>query len=702
MQLKNRFSWLVVFFHRIKLEYIALLLFIAISLFFYHQKYFSYIFMVIAASIGALLFIVFNRYFTKEQKTILSFELPDDKLHTLRLVTSTLFFVFYGLSFLMLLQGFYTKTVWYYIFISICTGVIAAEILFVKTKTQGMLNLIKSFLLVLNITLSNQILFPYGISLPDLGYHLNKLLIPIVNTGYVPQVGGYEYFPGNHILAAANILICGSDPKMTYLYLGGFVICLGMLFVFLIGREFVNSQFGLFAALIYTCLDYLIMYGSHPVHQAYNYFLSIMLFAVILYVYKKRDPRFSAFYPILVTTMVFTHHYSAMIILIILASLVIVEIFQRIKESDYKFRFLGLFQIYVVILFAQWMYYSHKMGSFVGIIEAYRDAFAKGAESFIEATAYDQLQIKTLFLNTVGSSILMVLSVIGFLYFLKNRSFFNNVIMVTTVILSILLGIGVVLKVPQLLADRMYPFLQLFGLVFLGSAGIIWLVKVSNIKIEQNKLKLIPVIVLIMCLSFFSLSSTIAGFETSLFVGEDTAYPKLYGSPQESCFNEWKASNIENKYLFSMDIGLEEDLNRRRIGLEELEKEFESRGFALPVKPDVRKEEDYRWTIMDRKNREPWYIVIKEDGKLNVYNITQITDRLPITKDGGIDIQNITKNSFVIFNKFYLKTGLRKGTGGHLGQVELIRIREDKLHVLDRNNRYYDNGMVELYYKSQE
>jgi len=179
-------------FHKIKLEYIALTLFIGISLFVYHLKYFSYIFMVIAAAIGVLLFIVFNRYFTKEQELILSFELPDDKSHTLRLVTSTLFFTFFGLSFLTLLQGFYTKTVWYYVFISLCAGIIATEILFIKTKTQGTLNLIKSFLLVLNITLSNQILFPYGISLPDLGYHLH-LLFSIVNNGYVPQIGGYEY-----------------------------------------------------------------------------------------------------------------------------------------------------------------------------------------------------------------------------------------------------------------------------------------------------------------------------------------------------------------------------------------------------------------------------------------------------------------------------------------------------------------------------
>jgi hypothetical protein len=149
----------------------------------------------------------------------------------------------------------------------------------------------------------------------------------------------------------------------------------------------------------------------------------------------------------------------------------------------------------------------------------------------------------------------------------------------------------------------MYPFLQLFGLVFLGSAGVMWLVKVSNVTIKQNGLKLIPVVAIVMCLSFFSLSSTIAGFETSLFVGEKTAYYKLYGTSQESYFDQWKASNIENKYLFSMDIGLEEDLEIIRIA-EKLKKEFESKGFALPEKHIVRKEEDYQWVIINRTKRK--------------------------------------------------------------------------------------------------
>ena len=151
-----------------------------------------------------------------------------------------------------------------------------------------------------------------------------------------------------------------------------------------------------------------------------------------------------------------------------------------------------------------------------------------------------------------------------------------------------------------------------------------------------------------------------------------------------------------------MDTGSEEDLEITRVGLtEKLKREFESKGFALPEKHIVRKGVDYQWVIINRTNMEPWYIVIKEKEKerLNAYDITNVIDRLPITKDGSINVQNITESSFVIFNKFYLITGFASSYGGHLGQHEFITIKEDKPYMLEKYNRYYDNGMIDIYYK---
>lgn len=105
-----------------------------------------------------------------------------------------------------------------------------------------------------------------------------------------------------------------------------------------------------------------------------------------------------------------------------------------------------------------------------------------------------------------------------------------------------------------LLPDRLYPFLQLFGLVFLASGGILWILNRKTI--QKRKLKFISVIFLIVCLSFFSCSSTIAGFETSPFTGDEMAYYKLYKTPQETLSDGWISEYVieESNVQFSFPI----------------------------------------------------------------------------------------------------------------------------------------------------
>ena len=141
-------------------EYIFLLIFIVILLFLYRMQNFSFLFMVLSVLLGLTLYIILQtRHVGNKDENVV---LPPSHTssHTLRHVTSIVFFVCYVLSMLSLLQGFYSKSPWYYVFIAICTATVASEILLVSTERQGMFNLVKSFLIVLNITLSNQIVFP--------------------------------------------------------------------------------------------------------------------------------------------------------------------------------------------------------------------------------------------------------------------------------------------------------------------------------------------------------------------------------------------------------------------------------------------------------------------------------------------------------------------------------------------------------------
>jgi hypothetical protein len=525
-------------------SYIIFFVAILISSSLYLLKFYSYISLTISAAIGSLIFIKFDKS-SIEGNSIFSFDLLEIELRRLQLVTSILFFVFFGLSLLELLHGFYTKTILYYICISLCAGLIGTEILLVPNEKEGIFNLIKSFLLVLNITLSNQLLYRNGISLPDLEHQFYSMVMPIVNYGHIPAVT-YQYFPAHHILAASNILICNSDPKMTYLYLGGFIISAGLFFVFIIGKKFLNLQFGLFAALLYTCLDYLIMYGSHPIHQSYNYFLSIVLFTIILSVFHNRTPEYIILYLLVTTSMVFTHHLSAMIVLVLLCSIATFEFFFSDNSNESHINCLTLARLFAVILFGQWIYYSSLFGSFAGILMAYSDAFAHSAQNIIAPTAYDQIPMHTIVINSLGSCILITFSVIGFLSFIRKLSFLHRITIVSSIVMSVLLGIGIVFHQVALLPDRIYPFLQLFGLVFLASGGVLWIL--NGKIVQKQKLKFIYLIFLIVCLSFFSCSSTIAGFETSPFVGDKMSYYKLYNTPQETLSQDWISKYIGKEF----------------------------------------------------------------------------------------------------------------------------------------------------------
>jgi hypothetical protein len=255
----------------------------------------------------------------------------------------------------------------------------------------------------------------------------------------------------------------------------------------------------------------------------------------------------------------------------------------------------------------------------------YQKALLNFDQNIITPTAYDQISIYTLLINTLGSCLLLIASTVGFFHFLNKLSFFYKTLISSSIFLAALLGIGIFLQQVALLPDRIYPFLQLFGLVFFASGGVVWILfRGTNPK--KLKFTLILAATFIGCLSFFSCSSTIAGFETSPFVGGEMAYYKLYETPQEKFAENWLMNAL--------------------------------------------------------------------DKKINV-----LYD-LPFTEDNHLDTLNVSSNSVLYIDKFYIMTGFRKTIGlGHLGQYKFIRIKDQEFSKLTAYDKNYNNGMVELDYK---
>jgi len=616
--------------------------------------YYSIVFPVLSGILGMVLFIAIDK---------LSDSCPnrDGKIKSdegLPRVSSTiltiLFLIFFALSFLTLFQGEYTKSVAYYLCIALCAGILILEIFTYRTRVQGYGILLKSVLLSLNIVFANHLEFVNGISLPDLGLHYNTFVMSILDTGHISSstLGYYNIFSLHHIFASEGTIVTGYDPLPVYLLFGSFLLAIGVLFVFLIGKRFVNFQFGLVASILFSCLDYYLMYGEHPEHQAYSFGFSLICFTIILYTYRFQKPAFYVIFILSAVAMFLSHHLTAALVFVTACSLLIIDIWQAIQKRKFSLPSVVIVVVLSILLVGAIstvsdnnpvQYANHVLSayfmdtytllgnSFVALTPISHITVTSGqgtpvpvtsvsvASPYVPPTGFDKLPLLTLFENTLGSSLLVLVSVWGFCSCIKNRSWCGDVFVLNGIILSILLGLGIIFSYVFLLPDRLYPTLQIFCLVFLGSYGILWL---HNATPSGKKVFAVGCICLLVAMmSFFSLASIINGFETSPFVGDSVAYPKLYTTSQDVSFGAWSTS------------------------------------FILPGN-----QKDVVFAVNDT---------------------------------GLVDIDTFTGNHYAVFDNSLLKTGF-VNSGGKFGQETFTTIKNGQLTFESTYSSYYDNGLITM------
>lgn len=172
-----------------------------------------------------------------------------------------------------------------------------------------------------------------------------------------------------------------------------------------------------------------------------------------------------------------------------IASVLLVELLFKADFKRYKVKSFGVFTIFILMLLTHWMYYSSIFKSFVNIVDSYIQVFTGDITTYSKSiTFYDELPLGNIFLNEIGSSILLCLSVIGLFYYIRHRSLFSNVISLLFVVFLGLIGVGAVLNLYYLLPNRIYAFMQQMSLVFLASASIFWIF--GNINRHNNAKKL--------------------------------------------------------------------------------------------------------------------------------------------------------------------------------------------------------------------
>jgi len=621
-------------------------------------RYFSVLFPIIFANIGIVIFLFFK------ERGILHRECETDPVkreknnsikinRTIPVISIIFFFIFFSLSLLSLLGENYTKSIPYYLCISICTAILIFEIFSIKSVISRYGILFQALLLSLNIVLANHLIYIHGISQQDFNIHFS-LIWDILTSGHISPntVGLYNIFAAHHVFASEIALLTGYNPQPIYLLFGSFIIAIGVLFVFIIGKRFVNFQFGLVAAVVFTCLDFYLMWGEHPEHVAYSFGFALVCFTIVLYTYKTQKAAFYLLFGLSAIAMVLTHHFSALIIFVTICSLVLIDIFHTVQTRDRLFPSKYIAATFAILLFAALyivsegnlvQYAFNYFGPYFMRINSLTANFFPSPAPVISipvtsisheqlvspsvspSTVFDRLPLTILFINTLGSSLLVFISILGFCSLIKKRLWFGDYSIINAILLSFLLGFGMLIPIqyPVFLPDRMYPFLQIFGLVFLGAFGIVWL---RNSFPTRNGFIIIACIcILVAVMSFFSLASIINGFETSPLVDENIAYHQLYTTSQDASFGEWRSSFIHNE-------------------------------------------------------------------KQNVLS-------LPINDKGSIDIDSIQGNSYLVFNRTIEKTGIVKYSR-IFGQHSFFRFDNGQLQQLNTISSYYDNGLINLVAKN--
>lgn len=609
---------------------------------------YTYAFLLLLGDIGIALFVITDtrRRMVRHRSSVCSDMGTGPNVRKISRILPILFFLFYALSILVISPGSSVKPVSYYLLISLCAGAVAADVLVSGRKVNVPLNLVMSLLLSLNVFLVNQLIFSNGIGGSDSPTHLRALVYPIIETGFVPSQGfSYSDFPLHHIFVATGSLILSTEATVAYFGLLPLLMVSGVPLAYLIGRRLFDRQFGLLAALLFSGNGYLVYWASHSDKMTFVMPQVILLLLLILCLYRKRSMQLKILIPILSISIILSHPYSSMLILVILSSILIAEKLFALRKSRSHWTVSIVLLTFLCILIAHWTYSYFQLHNVVGIGERYLATIMSDRLSAPPST-YDSYPLELILLNTFGAGLVLMMAVCGFLLLWSKPRLEGRILAGYTAGVGALMSIGVGTNFIYVLPNRIYAYLEALSLVFLAVAGIRYFQTSLGRKSTSAIRSLMLVLVVILIFSF-SLSSTISGFETSLFVG-DQPYKKLYETEYEKQSVSWIGEHLSAS-----------DSNEI----------YRSWSFSIHS--------------TNRLLRKPDFSSI---------NVTAI----PLTAMYEVDIGNVSNGSMILFSRFDIDIGFEAGqrVSGRFGQGIYVRFDEEILTHFLECGRYYDNGKI--------
>jgi hypothetical protein len=509
----------------------------------------SVVFLSGSAAIGSVAYLIASRRIPVEEGGEEAPFLGDAGRRRISTLAASAFFVFSALSLVVVLQHPLAKVLLYYGLVAAASASIAVRIVLAPPGRAVGTNLLLIVLLALNIFGTDQLVFPNGIAGGDMGTHIFALVQPILQTGHIPALDAcgffYVTFPGQHVLVASTSLLTGWTAMGAYTSLGFLVMVIPVVVAFLIGRRLFGDRGGLFAGLVLTGSSYYIYWASHDSTLTFALPYLAILILLMFVTMDRPSVKFYGLMAIALTALILTHPYSTVVFGFLALAIVLGQLFVRRDRPAVMWspRILGAMFSYSLLFY--WPNYTCLMSKSFELARGYYRVLLN--ESIVASPAvYDALPLPTIFLNTIGDSLLQIAFVFGLFLLISRRIDGRNMIIVaSTLALFALAGTGLFTRLIYLLPNRVYVFLEMLGLAPLAAVALRDLPRWRFRTSTRMKRSLVIVIVVLFAFSFTfaSASSTIAGFETSPYVGPQP-FNKLYGTNYESASAGWICLNV--------------------------------------------------------------------------------------------------------------------------------------------------------------
>lgn len=464
------------------------------------------------------------------------------------------FFISFSSSILYLrfFEGLYHKSLSYYILIGICSSCIFLILMSYKKRFFEYVIPILIVFLALNIFLSNLIVFPNGVyASGDTHYQIYHLLLPILQNAQVPLNEGYSFFPLHQILVAYISLISGTDPVFTYKIAPGFIYAASSLFIYSIGNKLIGFRLGIISMLLYILSPEIVYHATHAYQFSYALIIGILLLyileSLILTTNTNRNSQPSCqnmswiiLHILCLISIIWTHRFTSMVIFVMTIILLIVALFIiEINSKNISF-YLNIALLFLVMLFAHWIYVSHLFSSLVDITRIYYVSLfspenyqASISTQIIDSTA-QPLWID--FLNTSGKGLLFMMASVGSLYGLSKKNPYIFLWLVWCIFIFSLVAIGSFINMPLLLAGRLLSVFWAISVVYLSGLGVLLLAK----KIKGSSS--IFFCLLLFITTILTLGSTSSGTESSLFQNGESIH--LYDTNSDLQYYSWLQTNV--------------------------------------------------------------------------------------------------------------------------------------------------------------